>query len=57
MFPYDLDSGGDCPFDSLERTESDVSSSLENIRKNEGGLNKKRIQLNLCNVFSVLIFN
>ena len=24
---------------------------------NQGGLNKKEIQLNLCNMFSILIFN
>ena len=24
---------------------------------NQGGLNKKEIQLNLCNIFSIFIFN
>ena len=27
------------------------------IRFNQGGLNEKEIQLNLCNIFSILIFN
>ena len=26
-------------------------------RKQQGGFNKKKIQLNLCNIFSILIFN
>ena len=27
------------------------------ITENQGGLNKKEIQLNLCNIFSIFIFN
>ena len=29
----------------------------DNSQSNQGGLNKKEIQLNLCNMLSILIFN
>ena len=35
---------------------SSIEYLISNI-KYQGGLNKKRIQLNFCNIFSILIFN
>ena len=34
-----------------------VPSISSFLFSNQGGLNKKEIQLNLCNIFSSLIFN
>ena len=34
-----------------------VSISLNQGDLNQGGLNKKEIQLNLCDIFSILMFN
>ena len=36
---------------------NDAENEKSNYKTEQGGLNKKEIQLNLCNIFSIFIFN
>ena len=40
---------------NISRSKSNQAIKLGQLV--QGGLNKKEIQLNLCNIFSILIFN